>query len=287
MANLTFNEKKLIETVFNMSGGYVLNFTNREFSEFMKDVVQYDIYEKYRELSKAKMLREFLKDESDIYVGKAIVMLINYMNDNELVDSRIKDKSEKLYELGKKLLGKSSKSKQQPTTQTKNKNIDYEILKNSLLEIEKLSSSQAKGYAFEKYLNSLFNTFDLNPNASYRTEHEQIDGSFKFEGNTILIEAKYKSKEISKDDLILFENKIKHKSHFTKGLFITYSSVTSKALDYFQDSGSRIVVLTVEEIFLMCQNNISLISLLQSKYRFLDERGMIYKHFLELNINKN
>ena len=29
MANLTFSEKQLIETVFGMSGGYVLNFSNR------------------------------------------------------------------------------------------------------------------------------------------------------------------------------------------------------------------------------------------------------------------
>lgn len=61
MANLTFAEKQLIEIVFNMSGGFVLNFSNREFKEFMKDVVDYDIYVKYPELSKAKMFREFLE----------------------------------------------------------------------------------------------------------------------------------------------------------------------------------------------------------------------------------
>ena len=31
MANLTFSEKQLIETVFGMSGGYVLNFFNQLF----------------------------------------------------------------------------------------------------------------------------------------------------------------------------------------------------------------------------------------------------------------
>lgn len=44
MAILSFQEKQLIERVFGMSGGYVLNFTNREFEEFMKDVVSYNIY---------------------------------------------------------------------------------------------------------------------------------------------------------------------------------------------------------------------------------------------------
>jgi hypothetical protein len=46
MANLTFNEKQLIESVFGMSSGYILDFSNRDFEEFMKDVVQYNIYTK-------------------------------------------------------------------------------------------------------------------------------------------------------------------------------------------------------------------------------------------------
>ena len=285
MAKLTFSEKKLIEIVFGMGGGYVLDFSNREFREFMKDVVQYDIYDKYQGLSKAKMLREFINDESDVYVGKAIILLINYMNENNLVKEDVKDKSEKLYEIGKRLLGKTNNKKKQNANKPLKPNVNYESLKNLLLDIEKISSPQAKGYEFEKYLNSLFEAFKLEPNASYRTEHDQIDGSFTFEGNTVLIEAKYKSKEITKDDLILFENKLKSKSHFTKGLFITYSRVSSKALVYFKDSGSRIVVLTVEEIFLMCQNKISLIKVLQSKFRQLDERGLIFRHILELNLN--
>ena len=53
MANLSFNEKQLIESVFDMSSGYVLDFSNRTFEEFMKDVVNYNIYEKYPGLSKA------------------------------------------------------------------------------------------------------------------------------------------------------------------------------------------------------------------------------------------
>ena len=43
MAKLSFTEKQLIERVFGMGSGYVLNFSNREFEEFMKDVVSYNI----------------------------------------------------------------------------------------------------------------------------------------------------------------------------------------------------------------------------------------------------
>lgn len=49
MAILSFQEKELIETVFCMKGGYVLDFTNQQFKEFMKDVVSYNIF-KFRKL---------------------------------------------------------------------------------------------------------------------------------------------------------------------------------------------------------------------------------------------
>jgi hypothetical protein len=41
------------------------------------------------------MLREFIKDEAEAYVGKAIIMLINYMNDNSLLNNNNKEKADK------------------------------------------------------------------------------------------------------------------------------------------------------------------------------------------------
>ena len=285
MAKLSFSEKQLIESVFGMSSGYVLNFRNREFEEFMSDVVEYNIYSKYPGLSKAKMFREFLKDESEAYVGKAIILLINHMNDNDLIPIEDKDKAVKLYELGKRFLGKTDKiptdNKQKQSVKQSSK-IDYDRFNNSLLDLEKAPNAQLRGYAFEKYLNELFNAFGLDPHASYKTVYDQIDGSFILNGNTILIEAKYKKNLIPKDDLILFTNKIEQKSHYARGLFITYTLVDNQAIKYFTDRSSRFVVLTVEELYIMCQNKNSLINILMDKFRHLDERGIIYKHIMSL-----
>jgi len=283
MAKLTFSEKQLIETVFDMGNGYVLNFSNRTFKEFMLDVVEYDIYSKYPNLSKAKILREFIKDERDTYVGKAIVLLVNYMKDNDLIIDE--EKTNRLYEIGKRLLGKKDKVKDKEKVKSSTKItpiIDYDNIKMLLLKVEQISSAQRRGYEFESFLYTLFKTFDLEPNVSYRTEHDQIDGSFVYEGNTVLIEAKYRAKEISKDDLILFKTKVESKSHFSRALFITNSKVSDKALEFFKDSSSRIVVLTVEEIFIMCERQISLEKILKDKYRVLDERGEIFKHIMQL-----
>lgn len=285
MAILSFNEKQLIESVFGMRGGYFLNFSNRDFEEFMLDVTGYNVYSKYPGLSKAKIFRQFYTDEANPYVGKAIVMAINYMRDNCLVTDDIKNSVESLYEFGKKLLGKNQdqpKSQQQSSETESKIVVDFESLKMSLLAIENIPSPQAKGYAFEKYLNSLFKSFNLDPHASYRTEYDQIDGSFILDGNTILIEAKYRTNAIPKDDLILFSNKIESKSHFPKGLFVTYSPVDTKAIEYFTDNSARIVILTVEELFILCQNQYSLPKVLQAKFRTLDEQGIIYRHIMTL-----
>ncbi len=43
MSDLTFIEKNALEKLFQMGGGYVLDFTNRTFHEFVADAVGKDI----------------------------------------------------------------------------------------------------------------------------------------------------------------------------------------------------------------------------------------------------
>ena len=45
MADLTNAEKRKLERVFGMSSGYVLDFSNRTFSEFIEDHVHRNIYD--------------------------------------------------------------------------------------------------------------------------------------------------------------------------------------------------------------------------------------------------
>lgn len=284
MAKLTFIESQLIEDVFQMGSGYVLDFSNRTFEEFMEDIVSYNIYEKYPGRSKAKMVRAFIKEESDTYVGKFIVQLINYMRVRGLITDGNKASVDQLCELGLQKLGKykiANKRHDSSTIELK-KVVDFEDLKTELIKIEQLVSNQEKGYAFERFLTKLFSAYFLNPRASYRTDNDQIDGSFVLDGFTVLIEAKYKSKPIPKDDLILFANKLSTKSHFTRGMFITYSNVDDKAISYFNDKSSRFVIMTVEELFCICEYHLSLEEIVRKKFRKLDEEGGVFKHYSKL-----
>ena len=79
MSNLTAREKARLEKLFNMSGGYVLDFSDATIKTFFCDVVGIDIHdEKYcgNGTSKAKKLREFWQLENDYTVGKITKAMI-------------------------------------------------------------------------------------------------------------------------------------------------------------------------------------------------------------------
>jgi hypothetical protein len=81
MSDLTNIEKRQFERLFQMGGGYVLDFSNRTFAEFVADSVGRDIYQArycYGSGSKANMLRGFWKEETNRTVGKLLSDLVDY-----------------------------------------------------------------------------------------------------------------------------------------------------------------------------------------------------------------
>ena len=82
MSSLTPREKAILEALFDMSGGYVLHFSDATFGTFFGDELNIDIHsEKYQTngSSKAKKLREFWRVESDDLVGASIRGMIDQM----------------------------------------------------------------------------------------------------------------------------------------------------------------------------------------------------------------
>jgi hypothetical protein len=74
-------DRKILENHFGMASGYVLNFSDRTFGEFVFETVEREIHdEKYMAggTSKANKLRTFWKVESDYTVGKLILALVDY-----------------------------------------------------------------------------------------------------------------------------------------------------------------------------------------------------------------
>lgn len=93
MATLTYQERRNLEKLFKMSSGYVLNFSDRTFEEFVYDAVGLNIHdEKYcvNGTSKARKLRCFLDIEDDYIAGRLLERLVDYAaereEDDELVE---------------------------------------------------------------------------------------------------------------------------------------------------------------------------------------------------------
>lgn len=86
MADLSGAEKRKLEKLFGMSSGYVLNFSNRTFEEFVNEHTGRKIYEPVYVIgsgSKANCLRGFWAHESNYLVGKLIGALIDYGHEIE------------------------------------------------------------------------------------------------------------------------------------------------------------------------------------------------------------
>lgn len=74
-------DKRVLEEFFGMGSGYVLNFSDRTFGEFVHEAVDIEIHsDEYsiHGLSKAKKLRAFWEIESDYLVGRLLNALIDY-----------------------------------------------------------------------------------------------------------------------------------------------------------------------------------------------------------------
>jgi len=104
MANIPSKLKYAIEKLFQMSEGYVLDFSNASFARFISDSVNIDIYggNGYTDYcSKANKLRQFISSEPDAVVGKLLNDMLIYcremLSNNGKLDYAIDKKIEELH----------------------------------------------------------------------------------------------------------------------------------------------------------------------------------------------
>ncbi|MFA7126538.1 MAG: abortive infection family protein [Bacilli bacterium] len=98
MSSISDRDKRKFEELFKMSSGYVLDFSNRSFSRFVKSSINLDIYEDvgYTEYcSKAKKLRQIWEQESDYSVAVLMLELLDHFEDQCLKANKLSDYEEK------------------------------------------------------------------------------------------------------------------------------------------------------------------------------------------------
>jgi hypothetical protein len=112
VSDLTAYEKNQLEKLLGMSGGYVLDFTNRSFEDFVNDSVGLNINDaRYQHASgsKANLLRGFWRNESNAVVAKLLADLIDHAAS---MDARRPDPA--LLDSGKSIASRLSKNGEVP-----------------------------------------------------------------------------------------------------------------------------------------------------------------------------
>lgn len=102
MSDLSRFEKWKLEKFFGMESGYVLDFSNRTFSEFIYESLRIEIYDdkyEYGSGSKANRLRAFWEVESNYNVGKLTKdILLNWREEKTLNLSEISAPEQNLFD---------------------------------------------------------------------------------------------------------------------------------------------------------------------------------------------
>lgn len=288
MSNIRSVDMLLIEDLFQMGDGYVLDFSNRTFTEFFRSELSIDIDAQRFQLSgtsKANRLRCFLRTVDQPTVVRALQALWDYREAVRMRNRREEttpDAGKRFADLLHRLGGSRPTSTQEPRPETATA-VSPTVLTQLSNELIRLSSlaPQPRGYAFEAFLKSLFDAHGLEGREPFRLRGEQIDGSFVLSNETYLLEAKWQGAAIGAADLLAFNGKLENKAAWTRGLFISQSGFTEDGLHAF-GRGKRVFCMDGLDLYDTLSRGIPLLDVLNGKVRRMAETGMPFVRVRDL-----
>ena len=273
-------DMRLIDDLFGMGSGYVLDFSDRTFAEFLASGLNVDIdHPRYHTegTSKAKRLRFFLKNCEPQLRIRTLLALWEYREDNrrrKRIKETVPEAQDEFYALIERLGGKRPAAKKQSKSPETVSGIDLPRVKpliQKLLELDQLEPHK-RGFAYERFLKDLFDANGLSARASFRLVGEQIDGSFELSGETYLLEAKWTGPAIGVSELRSFEGKVADKAAWSRGLFVSQSGFTADGLTAF-GRGKRVVCMDGFDLYEMLQRGLPFSNVMARKVRRAAESG--------------
>ena len=280
MSDLSFLEKHKLEQLLEMSSGYVLQFNNRTFREFIIDSTQLDIDDpryNYHTNSKANRLRMFWQKEDNATVGKLLKTMIDFSNKTGPLE-------EECRQIVARLLNGSPIQDEKEKRATVDRSSVIRRLYDEFDGLSKEKDRNKAGLALEGLLNRLFDIFQLKPRQPFRVIGEQIDGSFELDNEIYLLESKWENHPSPEADLLVFKGKIDSKSPFTRGVFIALNDISPQARDAI--TRGKILpffVMNGHDLVMILSETMSLTDFLRKRMRLLAEEGRVCVPFADLN----
>ena len=258
-----------------MSGGSVLNFSNRTFEEFFREVVGIQIYDlRYNRGSGSKAYRT--RAFWDLATEKQLRLFFTGLLEGWSIYSNapIPSSGQALLQQILKKLDSASPSIEPQQNSKLAAGVSEEVsqkLISQLIELSRLQPQQ-RGYEFEKLLKNLFDAYGLSARASFRLTGEQIDGSFVMHNETYLLEAKWQNLPTGADDLHTFQGKLEQKASWSRGLFVSISGFSENGLIAF-GKGKSLVCMDGCDLSEMLKRKLSIVDVLAAKVRRAAETG--------------
>lgn len=290
VANFKSTEMKFLDSIFDMGGGYVLDFSDRTMGEFFLEELNIDIdHAMFSKdgTSKAKRLRCLLQNVDVPTVYRVLETLWRYRQ-----ATREEARTEETIVNAEGRFLSLLNSVRAPVLQAAivdnpfaaagviDQAAVYEALRKKLFGIRELPPHQ-RGYEFETFLKDLFDSSRLQARSPFRLVGEQIDGSFQLGHETYLIEAKWVRDPIGVAELHSFHGKVEQKAAWARGLFISYGGFTQVGLQAF-GRGRKVICMSGDDIYKALGRRIPIAEVIDRKVRAAAETGAPFVQVDEL-----
>jgi hypothetical protein len=280
MSSLRSIELSLIDEIFRgAEKGYVLDFSNRTFTDFFVRELQVDIDAPQYAVdgpSKGKRLRCFLRLVDDGTAARTLRALWEHREALRPPDTPdpFRRAAHQVAALMAKLLGAASPGPVNVVPAPALDAIEFGRFFDRLLAVRNLEP-HCRGYEFERFLTDLFNAFQLRAREPFRLVGEQIDGSFDLASETYLVEAKWLNRKVGQAELHAFHGKVEQKASWARGLFISFGGFTDEGLHAF-GRGKRVIGMDGRDLYVALHRRIGVDQLLSLKVRHAAETGEVF-----------
>ncbi|MBE8968210.1 restriction endonuclease [Nostocales cyanobacterium LEGE 12452] len=289
MSDLTSIEKLKLEKLLEMGGGYVLDFSNRTFHEFILESLNIDIYDEkynYQSGSKANRLRKLWKEEPNPIVGQLLEKLLEYWSTKNLIAHQIVSYENKnLFDECQKVAERLKEGIARKCDEDYLKKEEFSLLLSKLLsEFDKFAGltntedKKKRGFLLEDLLKRIFSLYEIPTQKSFKRNEggEQIDGAFKLESWYYLVECKWTQSLTDIRQLDSLYGKISRSGKQTLGLFLSINGWSKNVCPLLKQNYDKSIIL-MDGYDLRCvlveHNHLDLKDLLLKKLECLNFEG--------------
>lgn len=154
-------------------------------------------------------------------------------------------------------------------------NDEIKKLYNELFDESKFTA-QKRGFEFEKLIEAKLEAENLEPRASYKPKGEQVDGSFFWEGQTYLLEAKWVKDKLPASSIYAFKGKLDGKFHTSSGVFLAVNGYSDDVEDALKFGKSlNILLFDTNDISMIFNGDVTFLEVLKFKLREAGDTGSL------------